>query len=373
MTHSIIAPSASARRVQCPGSTRAEEGRPETDRTAAEEGTAAHFAGSEMLQGNVVAEGQVAPNGVVLTEEMLEGAEVYDANVRGVLREVGLTPEQGHVEKPLPITRIHPQSFGTPDFWIAWWAAGVLHIALWDFKFGYRFVDAFQNWQAIEYLAGVMALFPDVPDDCVLCTVRIVQPRSFHRDGPVRTWEVRGVDLRAQINIASTAAHEALAPNPRFKAGPECAECKARAACPTFQRSGFNAIDESSREQPFDLPVAALGTELHIVRAALKRLEAREAALSEQVLAHHRDGKIVPGWAVEAGGGRLRWVVPPGQIIGAGRVLGIDLAKPEQAVTPTQAEARGFPLAHFREFTSSTRGAPAVVPDDGSRARRVFG
>lgn len=371
--HSIVAPSASSRRVQCPGSTRAEEGRPETDRTAAEEGTAAHFAASEMLAGNVVAEGQIAPNGLVLTEEMLDGAEVYDANVRGVLREVGLTPEQGHIEKPLPIHRIHPLSFGTPDFWIAWWVGAVLHIALWDFKFGYRFVDAYENWQAIEYLAGILALFPDVPDTRVVCTVRIVQPRSYHRDGPVRTWEVRAVDIRAHINVASNAAHAALNPDAPFKTGPECAECKARAACPTFLRSTNNAIDESTRDQPFDLPPAALSAQLRVVRAALKRLQACDVALSEQVQAHNRAGVIVPGWTVETGGGRLRWSAPVETIIGAGKVLGLDLTKTTQVVTPTQAEARGFPLAHFRDYTTSTRGAPVVVPDDGSRAARVFG
>jgi hypothetical protein len=85
--HALLAPSSAARWIACAGSVMMEVLYPETvEHAAAAEGTASHWAASEMLAGRVVAEGQVAPNGVVLSDEMIECAEVYVDNVMRVVR-----------------------------------------------------------------------------------------------------------------------------------------------------------------------------------------------------------------------------------------------------------------------------------------------
>lgn len=356
-------------------STTAEARYPDTDRQDAADGEAAHWGLAETLHGRVIAEGQIAPNGVILTEEMIEAAGIMYDDITRELAPYGMTPAHGLIEQQLPIPAIHAQSFGTPDYRVWLPTHGTPTLLLYDFKYGHRFVPAYENWQCVEYVSGVLheAEVDGLQDQSIRVRVKIVQPRAFHRDGPVREWSFMASDIRAMVNIASAAAHEALGPNPVARTGPECRDCKARHACPTFQRAGYNAVDESSREQPFDLPPEALATELRIVSAALERLKARHDGLQQQALAMHRDGRKLPGWVLQFGAGRKRWTKPAPAIIAIGQMAGINLAKPASPITPTQAEAKGFPFEAFAGLVETPTGAATLVPDDGTRAARVFG
>ena len=374
--HSIIAPSSADRRVQCSMSTTAEARFPDSDREEAAEGEAAHWGLAEMLHGRVIAEGQITPNGVFLTGEMVEAAELVCDDVARELAPFGQVPSQGQIEQRLAIPRVHPQSFGTPDYWI--WTrspAGAPTILLYDFKFGHRVVDVYENGQLIEYVAGVLDMHgvTGANDQSIRVRVKIAQPRAYHRDGPIREWAFMASDIRAHINRASNAAHEALGANPVARTGPECRDCRARHACEALQRSGYNAVDESSRQQPAEMDAAALAVELRIVRAAVERLAARESGLTEQALSLSRRGVLVPGWAIERGQGRKRWTKPAQSVLMMGRMAGLDLAKPPEPITPLQAEKLGLSLAAFPGLVDQSQGAPTLVPDDGSRATRVFG
>lgn len=371
-THSILAPSSAARRIQCPGSTLLEAAYPETETTPeAAEGEAAHWAAAEMLSGRLVDIGQVAPNGVVLTQEMVEGADLYYDDVVATLKPHGIAPDTGAIEQPVAIPRVHPQSFGTPDY--AVWVG--LRLCVWDYKFGHRFVEVYENWQLIEYVAGLLQPVLDrgLEDRAVDVTVKIVQPRAYHRSGPIRSWSFKASEIRGHINIASTAAHEALGPEPRQRVGPECRDCRARHACVTLQRAAMRELDEAGREQPLDLPPAALGLELRMLREGIARLQARASGLEEQALAQIKRGVVVPGWGVEHGAGRQRWKAPPTEVLAVGQMFGLDLARPVEPITPLQAVKAGLPAEMLAAMAETPRGAAALVPDDGSKARAVFG
>jgi hypothetical protein len=376
MTHSVVAPSSSARRVQCSMSTTAEARFPDSDREEAAEGEAAHWGLAEMLHGRVIAEGQIAPNGVFLTDEMIEAAELVYDDVARELARCSLVPSQGRIEQRLAIPRVHAQSFGTPDFWT--WTqpyGGAPTLLLYDFKFGHRVVEVYENWQCIEYVAGVLdeTGINGLTDQTVRVRVKIAQPRAYHREGSIREWAFTASDIRAHINRASNAAHEALGPNPVARTGPECRDCRARHACTALQRAAYNAVEESSRQQPAEMDLAALAVELRIVRAAVERLAARESGLAEQAQSILRSGRTVPGWAVERGQGRKRWTKPAQSVLMLGQMAGLNLAKPAEPITPLQAEKLGFPMHQFPGLVDSSQGAPVLVPDDGSKATRVFG
>lgn len=373
MIHSILSPSSAARRIQCSGSTLLEAAYPETETTPeAAEGEAAHWAAAEMLSGRLVDIGQIAPNGVVLTQEMVEGADLYYDDVEAELKPYGATPQQGAIEQRVAIPRVHPQAFGTPDYAV-WLRLGSLLV--YDYKFGHRFVEVYENPQLIEYVAGLLdGLVKQGYDDRNIdVTVKIVQPRAYHRSGPIRAWSFKASDIRAHINIASTAAHEALGPDPRQRVGPECCDCRARHACVTLQRAAMRDLDEAGREQPLDLPPAALGLELKMLREGIRRLEARASGLEEQALAQIKRGASVPGWTVEHGAGRQRWAKPAAEVLAVGQMFGVDLARPVEPITPLQAVKAGLPPEMLAAMAETPRGGAALVADDGSKARAIFG
>jgi hypothetical protein len=372
-THSIFAPSSAERSVPCPASVTLEQRYPEAQADpAAAEGEAAHWALAEMLAGRPAPLGARAPNGMFLTDEMIDGAIVMAEDIEVVLTPFGMKPSDGAIEVSVDIPRVHELCHGTPDYraWLP--TAPRWTLLLYDFKFGHRIVEVFENPQLMRYVAGVISQTKLLDLDVdVIC--RIVQPRAFHRDGPIREWRFNAADIRAHINIHHAAAIEALSPNPRAIPGPWCRDCRARHACPTLQRAGYAAMDEAGRALPLELTPAAMGTELAMLNAAIERLEARKSGLEGQVEATIRSGGLVPGWALEYGRGRERWRIPDDQVIQIGRMLDVDVAKPAAALTPKQASAAGLPVEALRDLVETPRSGAKLVPDNGSTARRVFG
>jgi len=373
--HSILPPSSSARRVQCSASTTMEARYPETEESPeSRDGTAAHWALAEMLHGRVVAEGQIAPNGIYLTTEMLEAADVMYDDIALELKPYGLVPSQGQIEVPVAIPRIHAQSWGTPDYRI-WLPKARPTLLAYDFKFGFRGVDAFENWQMVEYVAGLTGgvMARGVSDEDIDVTVKIVQPRSFHGGGTIKVWSFVASEIRGLINIANHAAHKALGPFATTEVGEECRDCSARFACPTLHQASLTACDMAGAAQPFDLPPEAMALEYRTLNRYRALLDARASGLEQQLLALGKRGAALNGLRIEHGAGRERWTIPEAQVIEIGKALGVDIAKPPAALTPKQALKAGLPEIVLPGLVNTPRGEAKLVFDDGSLARRVFG
>lgn len=371
--HSIVAPSAAARRWQCSASTTMEARVPEPEDSQDQlDGEAAHWGLAETLKGETVGLGQIAENGVPLNEEMLEGIDLMHHDILRELAPFGLVPSQGQIEKPMALPAIHAQAWGTPDFriWLPGW-----HLLMYDFKFGRRYVPVYENPQLIEYLSGELtwAHSKGVLDTQIRVTLKIVQPRSYSNEGPVRSWTFIASDVRALINRGFNAAHEALGPNPRMRVGPECRDCRARHQCPALQAAAMHACDIAVQSQPMDLPVQAMALEYRTLKRYETLIAARASGLEEQLLALARTGKPTPGVRIEHGTGRVRWGIPDAQVIAIGQALGVDLKKPTEAVTPKQALDKGLHPATLEGITKAGRGEARLVEDDGSLARKVFG
>lgn len=371
--HSILPPSSSARRKQCPASTLRESLYPETEESPeAAEGTAAHWALAEMLEGRTIAVGLIAPNGLYLTDEMVEGAEIAHEAIAAVVGPWGLKPSDGLVEKPVRIPRVHPESWGTPDYRCWHPALPLLFVA--DFKFGFGIVDEFENDQIIEYTSGSVSTDrPDLHDLQVEVHSMILQPRANHPRGPVRRWDFNLSSVRAHLNVSASSATEALGPNPRERVGPECKHCRGRHTCQSLQRAAADACAEAQARAPFDMDPHALAAEFRRLKWAEKLLAARLTGLEAEATSRIRSGARVPGLKLENGAGRTVWTVDPLSVVTIGRVFSLDLAKPLEAVTPKQAVAKGLDSKLLEGITNTPRGEAKLVLDDNSLARRVFG
>jgi hypothetical protein len=127
--HALLAPSSMNTLMRCSGSIQLQRLYPEDDDSQdAREGTASHWGGQELLQGAMIDVGQVAPNGVVLDIDMVEGAEMYQRAVRD------LVPVGGQVEERVDCSSVHPHMWGTPDFWHYDPVGRVLYVL--DYKYG---------------------------------------------------------------------------------------------------------------------------------------------------------------------------------------------------------------------------------------------
>jgi hypothetical protein len=373
--HSIAAPSSLHQIVQCPGSIAMQRPFPETrdseSAQAAAEGTAAHWAMAEQMAGRQPRVHDRAPNGVFLTDEMIEAADLICEDVRKTVEPYGMSLASCITEVPVGISRIHPLCWGTPDVRV-WLPTPVRStLVVWDLKFGFRNVSAFENHQLVAYSVGCIEQ-TRMSDLDVQVVNRIVQPRSYHRDGPVREWRYVASDVRALVNIMHMAVTEALGDNPRTNVGPACRDCRGAHACETLQRAGEAAMDKAGAAMPHVLDPVPLGVELRNVTRLFKLLQARKDALEEQAKALARGGARIPHFKVESSVGRQVWKRPEPEVIALGQMLGLDLAKPPSAITPQQAIARGFNEQLASSYIERKTGALTLVPDDGSELRRIF-
>jgi hypothetical protein len=368
--------------VACPGSRALEALYPEDEESPhAREGEAAHWVASELLQYYCLNNGadetnatwETAPNGELITDEMREGADIYCDSILTVINRLFGTMDikNLHIEEPIDISIIHPECWGTPDCWVH--HLSELHI--WDYKFGHGFVEVFENWQLVEYAAGILEKLKidSFSDQFLSVTFYIVQPRSYHRDGTVRTWKVMASDLRSLHNILRHAEFEATAPGAHCSPSPECTYCTGRHACETLQRSALSSVDLSISNNPLELTSEGIGNELRYLRRAADLLDARITGLSEQALSLIKKGKRIPHFHVEESGGREKWRVPADEIAVLGEMLGHNLVKPRDVITPRQAIKAGIPEEVVKSYTEISHGALKLVPENPNTVRKIFG
>jgi hypothetical protein len=169
----------------------------------------------------------------------------------------------------------------------------------------------------------------------VMC---IVQPRSYHRDGPVRMQKLIASDLRAYANVLIAAAERAMQANTECVPNPGCVNCPGRHACMALQNAALTALEQAYSSIPLVLDERAVADELKRLKDGAKKLEARIAGLETQAESLLRGGKVVPGWMLAPTFARERWRDGvESQVLTLGVLYGADLAKPRKPLSPAQA------------------------------------
>lgn len=348
------------------------------DHTVREEGTAMHWvaqmhmlpdaalygvAGDSTVRPGV---GAVAPNGVTITDELYDGAMFY-CDVLDSYH------AQWFIEQQLAAPSIHPKCGGTPDAYCigATQYHNVLVVA--DLKGGYRPVDVFPNWQLIGYTSAIIDANRDTLDDADEIEFVIVQPRVYHRSGPVRKHCMRIGDLAPYIESLRVAASIATGEHAHAVAGPQCDNCAARASCSVCHAAGMRALEVAGEPDVHDLSVVALDYEMQRLEDAARMIEARLTGLQAQAVHLIRRGAVLPSYTMESGSGRLAWIDDTAEqsAIAMGDLLGKDIRKPAKAITPLQA-MKQLPKEFVEQYARRNRGEQKLVRFDRNAAIKAF-
>lgn len=339
--------------------------------TVREEGIAGHWLAHMLGKGHTVLEGAVAPNKVEIDGDMLEGAELYLND----LRTVGVPVYQ---EVTLPAPWIHKLCGGTADAWA--WDAATATLYVWDYKYGYRYVDEFENPQMAIYVSailnylnaqGLLVLNGDT-EQCIKVVMTVVQPRGFGAE-PIRRWTTKASSLRGLWNTLHHAAVETQSTNPTLKAGSHCMDCSARHDCPAFTKAALSSIDFSAKMVPNNLTPAAMGNALRIVKMAKEYLASMESGLEAQLLYAIANGHVDPHW--QHGNSRSSTVYKEGheeQVIALAKYLKIDgVTKAVRAKTPKQVEALIDP-ALLAPHIETRPGRKKLIPFSDRSIRKLL-
>lgn len=367
--HAYLPPSSAAAWVACAMWPTMNARFPDAGGEEAAEGTAAHWVNVECRAGREPAEGTRAPNGVAVTDEMLDGADVW-------MRATGPLQPNDHTEQRVGYAP-GALNWGTPDLWRYVPAVAALPHTLhvFDAKFGHGYVPAWENWQLINYAKLVTDElgFDGLAEQHTAVHLHIVQPRNYHRDGPIRTWSPGSLaHLRSYWNILEAAQTAALKPEPIATPGKHCEHCPGRHACGAVRDAALSAADYAGHTPPLELTPDELGAELRVLDRAAALLEARRTGLQEQALGLIRSGVSVRHYMVESGQSRERWTAAPEVVAATADQFGVNVRKPA-LLTPAQARKAGFDPSLVAAFSERPPGAVRLVVDDGTAARRAFG
>ena len=344
MTAYRIRPSSAARIMQCPGSLQLSEKYPELEESPeAAEGTQAHDVCVQTLKGTPVVMLKDA------TEEMIEGAQMYCGDIWTT--QAGVPGSNLHIESFIPCGNVHPDNGGTPDAWMFDGANDIVY--LWDYKFGHGFVDARDNWQLLDYAAGISKQLQPSKTGNRKYVLTVVQPRNYHKLGPIRRWTIDEPTLRIYIDRMRERFAEAVGPEPECITGPECDYCPARHVCSTLQYGVYKAGVIAGDSIPVEMSPGAMATELQMIDRFADLLKSRASGLSQQIESMIKAGERVPGYQLERSTGRERWI---DGAAGTLAMLEIDIRKTDAYVTPNRAIKAGAPAELVKQFTERPLG-----------------
>lgn len=352
-----------------------------------QEGEAAHQHAAHLLAfGEITALGSVSKNGVVVTDEMIDGSILYSDHILRVLLDEGvaLTSIQAHlfIEQHVRIPSVHEQCYGTPDAYALisnlLGEDGRYKLHLFDYKFGHRFVEVFENWQLLLYVIGVLdgSGLPSNQWDRVDITMHIIQPRSYTPEGQIRQWSINGGEvLRSYIAKLAGAATAAMSVATRFgRAGAHCRDCIGRYRCQALQQAAYAQADYAGRSLPVDLDDPNLSRELRWLHEAQRLLEARVTGLEQQALHRLQSGAHLQDYGIDFTKPHRRWRANAEDVITMGALMGKDLAKAgRECITPAQAKKLGIDESVIAEYAFYPSGTAKLVPVDTTKTRKLFG
>ena len=275
-------PSAAHRWMRCPGSIAAEAAYPDVTTEPADEGTAAHWLLEQcLLDGNSAADEAIVHDHIVpageetgcerdwpITGEMKEAVQLAIEHIQGFAKKKGTklwVEDRVRLDDelclPVPVG-------GTCDSFLYLPRSKVLVVR--DFKYGKGVVvevkekDGRLNEQLVLYALGALYRFRrEFPDrEVKWVDLGIIQPRAFHKKGPIRSYKASVQELLSWEPELDLAVDATLDPNaPRIPGEKQCSFCKAKKDCAERHAAlGDAAQDEwaaVSQPEPSTVPVPA--------------------------------------------------------------------------------------------------------------------
>jgi len=163
---------------------------------------------------------------IEVDEDMIACAETY---VEYIYKRKEELNAKMLIEEKVYMDEISTKCFGTADTILI----GEDRIAVIDLKSGKWGVDVERNKQLMIYGLGALARYGD---ENTTMELTIVQPRGWHKDGPIRTYEISATNLvdwgYNDLKQATDACDEE---NPQYAAGDHCRFCNAKADCDTYK------------------------------------------------------------------------------------------------------------------------------------------
>lgn len=372
MNHALLSPSSAHRWLRCPAAPTMEAMCPETYSAYAEEGTRAHLAAAEALNGHPL---------TCDDPEMRDAVQAYVDIVREMAGDAAL-----FIETSVSIEHLTGElgAAGTPDLFFV---TDDGELVVTDLKYGRKPVSAADNPQL---MIAALAIVKEYAAIFEIHSVRgvIVQPRISRVSEWTYTWDVLN-EFEIMVDTAAAYAQQltTAAPEELYEAAQPSAEacqyCRAKATCRKLADFVFDTVTEDGRgiECPVTVVKAAVGRTLDNTTLAgllpqLDLIEDWTTSIRERAIAELQAGHPVPGYKLVAGRqGNRAWTDKEAaeQAMKSMR-LKLNEMYTHALINPTAAEAlaKGGTIserqwARLQPLITRAPGKPALAPESDKR------
>jgi hypothetical protein len=326
------------------------------DKTIANEGVIAHDILMNMLRGDI------SHSNVTTDSDMLEGAQIFIDALNGLdLKKLVIEPQ-------LTCLEISRNNKCIPDVFHFSAETNVLHV--FDYKYGHRYVDVYENWQLLNYAAAIMPVVNS--DENTRIVLTIVQPRSYCKDGPVRTWEISPAELSEYIVELRDSAWEIDNSAAACRAGSHCYRCPVAFSCEASRHTAMGVCDLIYDDSCGNLSDDTIGQELKILTTVAIALQARIDGLTEDIIYRIKNGIRIAGYTLTPSESRLTWNKPIAEIVALGDMLDIMLTKRQELITPAQAIKAGLNEELIVNYADRKTGALKLI-ETSRKLTHIFG
>lgn len=228
----------------------------------------------------------------------------------GALRDLTKGVDGFWIEKRFNLAALQPPApmFGTADVVAYDPAARVLEVV--DLKYGQGVVvEVKENKQLRYYGLGALLSIDLTEFPVEKVKITIVQPRTAHSDGPIRSEEISVDELVGFAGDLLDAARATTKPDAPLNPGSHCRFCPASGRCPAQRERAQLVAQSDFAVQDFEPPAPALLTpqqfasmlgQLHILDDWMKAMRAHANAMLER-------GESVPGFKLVAKRATRKW------------------------------------------------------------------
>ena len=330
-------------------------------------GTQCHAVASEWLER--CSRGDTsAPD--IADKEMLETADLYVKHCLGLMRTAGAYGGKAlGLEARLHMLSVSAHVWGTADFYA--WDAHKKTLYVRDLKTGRLLVEP-DDPQLLLYAIGALEEL-GLRGERYIVDLGVVQPRGYHRKGPIRTIRLDSVDLQTAVAARLRERAEAnLSRTGKTQAGQHCHQCKASTRCPAAIEAAQSLPYAVAEAIPAQLQPADVGLLLKQTKRAIKFLEQMEKAYEGEAEGLLRSGQVVPGWSMEDSYARSKdWTVADEQVLMLGELYGVDLRKPGLR-TPTQAQNDGIPEEVINGYCTRRKTGVKLTESNDTTIANIF-
>lgn len=333
----------------------------------AKDGTAVGELLSDMIRQRTLkpSVGHSASNGVYLDEDMwFYASRTYEELVK--------TSQGNNIETEERIDWVTTSGIKIRgQFDISYTVGDTLFVE--DLKYGWGIVDVKENWQLIGYAIGqvyrLQSLTGYVP--AKIC-FRIHQPRPYHEEGTIRTWEITFQQLGEYKTQIENTMLAIAAGDKTLSTSKSCKYCEAVNVCPAFSRSYYKSVETVLNDwQQGELNNSDLKKQLELTERIEELVKIKKDSLVQLATMRMQQHQIIEGYKIAEKFGHRSW--KSGITSAMVKLMSGKDISTTSMLSPAQAEKLGVSEDIIKKLTSRpSRGFDLVKGDTAAEAAKIF-